>query len=133
VRAANEVQLADAESALGLLWPESYRQFALTCGAVYSPSLHDLIVERKPGYSDVQQFLTPKQAVTETRRWNLQLGDDCVAIASDCSGNWFAFRKLNASPTRLDDAAIWLFDHENDTVEVEAKSFEEWINRFLSL
>jgi len=133
LRPATEAQVADAESTLGVLWPESYRQFALACGALYTPSLLDLIVEGKPGYSDVQQFLTPKQSVTETRRWRLEPGGGCVAIASDCSGNWFAFRELIASPPRPDDAAVWLFDHENGTVEVEAKSFEEWINRFLSL
>ena len=132
-RPATQEQVAEAESALGVLWPESYRQFALACGAVYSPSLLDLIVARKPGFSDVRQFLTPKQSVMETRRWRLEPAGGCLAFASDCSGNWFAFRELAGSPPRADDAAVWLFDHENETVEVEAKSFEEWINRFLSL
>jgi SMI1/KNR4 family protein SUKH-1 len=132
-RPATEEQVAEAESALGVLWPESYRQFALTCGAVYSPSLLDLIGARKAGFSDVQQFLTPKKSVVETRRWRLEPAGECVAFASDCSGNWFAFRELAGSSPRADDAAVWRFDLENETVEVEAKSFEEWINRFLSL
>src|SRR5438046_1976104 len=68
-RPATGEQIAEAELALGVLWPESYRQFALACGAVSCPALLDLIVERKPGFSDVQQFLTPKQSVAETRRW----------------------------------------------------------------
>lgn len=132
-RPATEEQIAEAEAALGVLWPESYRQFALAYGAVYSPSLLDIIVERKLGFSDVQQFLTPKQSVTETRRWRLDRSGGCIAFASDGSGNWFAFRELANSSPRVDDAAVWLFDHENETVEVEAESFEEWINRFLSL
>ena len=133
LRPATEAQLAEAESALGVLWPESYREFALTCGAIYSPSLLNLIVTGKPGFSDVQQFLTPKQSVTETRRWRLEPAGGCVAFASDCSGNWFAFRELVGSLLRADDAPVWLFDHEDGTVEVEAKSFDEWINRFLGL
>jgi hypothetical protein len=132
-RPSTEDAVAQAEAALGLLWPESYRQFALTCGAVYSPSLLDLIAERKAGFSDVQQFLTPKQSVTETRRWRLEPAGACMAFANDCSGNWFAFRDLSGSPPRPDEAEVWLFDHENDTVEVEAKSFEEWISRYLTL
>src|SRR5262245_20429307 len=61
IRPATAEQLADAEAALGVLWPESYRQFAMAWGAVYTPSLLDLVVEHKPGFGDVQQFLTPKQ------------------------------------------------------------------------
>jgi hypothetical protein len=118
---------------LGLLWPESYRQFAIACGAVYCPALLDLIVDRKPGYSDVQQFLTPKQTARETKRWQLEPSGGCLAFASDCSGNWFAFRGLPASLPRPDDAAVWLFDHDNETVEVEAASFDEWVQRFLTL
>jgi hypothetical protein len=132
-RPATEEQVAEAESALGVLWPESYRQFALGCGAVYSPSLLDLIVERKPGFCEVQQFLTPKQSVTETRRWRLDPAGGCVAFASSSSGDWFAFRELTGSSPRVDDAPVWLFDLENDTIEIEAKSFEEWVNRFLCL
>lgn len=133
LRRATETQLADAEAALGLLWPESYRQFALVCGAVYSPALLELVVGRKTGFADVQQFLTPKQSVTETRRWRLEPGGGCAAIASDGSGSFFAFRQLLAAEPRPDDAAVWLFDHETDEVVQQAASFDEWLGRFLAL
>ena len=71
IRPATAAQLADAEAALGLLWPESYRRFALAFGAVYTPGILDLVVKHKPGFGDVQRFLTPKQSVTETRRGRL--------------------------------------------------------------
>ena len=71
VRRATATQLADAEAALCILWPESYRQFAMACGALYTPALLDLVVEHKPSFGEVQQFLTPKQSVTDTRRWRL--------------------------------------------------------------
>jgi len=133
LRPATAAQVEAAESALGVLWPDSYRQFALACGAVWAPSLLDLIVERDPGYSDVQQFLTPRQSVTETRRWRLEPAGVYVVFASDCSGNWFAFRDLPASPPRPDDSAVWLFDLECGTAAVEAASFDGWLGRFLSL
>jgi hypothetical protein len=102
LRPATAAQLADAEAALGVLWPESYRQFAMACGAVYTPSLLDLIVEHKPGFGDVQQFLTPKQSVTETRRWRLEPAGGYAAFANDCSGSFFAFRQFdgNGAATR---------------------------------
>ena len=118
---------------MAILWPDSCRQFALACGAVYSPSILDLIVERKLDYSDVQQFLTPRQSVTETRRWQLEPAGGCLAFATDCEGSFFAFRDLPASPPRPDDAPVWLFDHEEVTVRVQAATFDEWISRFLSL
>lgn len=133
LRPATAVQLADAEAGLGVLWPETYRQFALACGAAYTPNILDLVVERKPGFGDVQQFLTPKQSVTETRRWRLEPEGGCAAFASDCSGNFFAFRQLPAEEPRPDDAAVWLFDHEAGEVVEQAASFDEWLTRFLQL
>ena len=133
LRPATAAQLAEAEAALGVLWPESYRQFAMACGAVYTPSLLDLVVEQKPGFGDVQEFLTPKQSVTETRRWRLEPEGGCAAFASDCSGSFFAFRQLTATEPRSDDAAVWLFDHDAGEVVEQAKSFDEWLGRFLQL
>jgi hypothetical protein len=133
IRPATAEQVADAETALGVLWPESYRQFAMACGAVYTPSLLDLVVEHKPGFGDVQQFLTPKQSVTETRRWRLEPEGGCAVFASDCSGSFFAFRQLTPTAPRLDDAAVWLFDHDAGEVVEQAASFDEWIGRFLQL
>ena len=132
-RPVTAADIEAAEVALGVLWPESYRKFTLACGALYCPSILDLIVEREPGYSDVQQFLTPAESALETRRWQLEPAGGCLAFASDCSGNWFAFRNLPASPSRPDDATVWLFDHENDEVTEEATTFDEWLERFLSL
>jgi hypothetical protein len=133
LRAANEVQLADAEIALGLLWPESYRQFALACGAVYSPEVLNLVTSRGSALADVQQFLTPKQSVTETRRWRLEPEGGCAAFASDCSGSFFAFRQLTATEPRADDVAVWLFDHDVDEVVQQAPSFDQWLSQFLAL
>jgi hypothetical protein len=133
IRPATAAQLADAEAALGVLWPESYRQFALINGAVYTPGLLDLIVKHKPGFGDVQQFLTPKQSVTETRRWRLEPSGGCAAFASDSSGSFFAFRQLKATEPRLEDAPVWLFDHEAGDVIEQAASFDEWLGRFLKL
>jgi len=133
LRPAPAAQLADAEAALGVLWPESYRQFAMACGAVYTPSLLDLVVERKAGFSEVQQFLTPKQSVTETRRWRLEPEGGCAAFASDCSGSFFAFRQLTATQSRPDDAAVWLFDHEAGEAVKQAASFDGWLGQFLQL
>lgn len=133
LRLATEAQLTDAEAALGVLYPEAYRQFAMACGAVYSPGLLELVVARKPGFSDVQQFLTPKQTATETRRWGLEPEGGCAVFASDCSGNFFAFRRLPAAGPRPDDAAVWLFDHEAGEAVAETSSFDEWLGRFLRL
>ena len=133
IRPATAPHLAEAEEMLGVRWPESYRQFAMTCGAVYTPSLLELVREHKTGYSDVQQFLTPKQSVTETRRWHLEPGGGCAAFASDCSGSFFAFRDLSIAEPRADDAAVWLFDHSAGEVFEQSKSFDEWIGRFMQL
>ncbi len=131
IRAATAAQLADAEAALGVLWPESYRLFAMACGAVYTPGLLDLVLENKLGIGDVQQFLTPKQAVTETRRWRLEPAGGCAVFASDSSGSFFAFRQLHGP--RLDDAPVWLFDHEAGEFVEQAPGFDTWLSRYMTL
>ena len=133
LRPAPAAQLDDAEAALGVLWPESYRQFATACGAVYTPILLDLVIARKADLGAMQQFLTPKQSVTETRRWRLEPDGGCAAFASDSSGSFFAFRKLPAAEPRPDDSAVWLFDHDLGEVVEQAASFDDWLGRFLQL
>jgi hypothetical protein len=133
VRPAAAAQVEAAEAALGVLWSEAYRRFALACGALYCPALLDRVVERKPGYSDVQQFFTPTQAVTETLRARLEPAGASLAFADDSLGNLFAYRGLPAAPPRPGDAAVWLIDHENDEVGREAESFVAWLDRFLNL
>ena len=132
-RAATEEQIAEAETALSVLMPESYRQFALNHGAVYSPAILDGVAAKQPGFSDVQQFLKPKQMVTETRRWHLSPEGGGIAFAADSSGNWFMFRALTSSTPRSDDAAVWLFDLETGEPTLQADSFDKWIERYLSL
>lgn len=133
LRPATAAQLDEAEAALGLLLPESYRQFATTCGGVYTPDLLDLILAKKPGFADVQQFLTTKQMVTETRRARLSPTGTRVMFAYDCSANWFELRDLSPIAPRPDEAAVWFIDLESETEEKQADSFEEWIGRFLGL
>ena len=116
-----------------MLWPESYRQFATACGAVYTPGLLDLVIARKADCGAVQQFLTPKQSVTETRRWRLEPDGGCAAFASDSSGSFFAFRKLPAAEPPPNDSAVWLFDQDAGEVVEQAASLDDWLGRFLQL
>jgi hypothetical protein len=132
-RPATPDQLDESESKLGIVWPESFRRFAETCGAMHAPSLLDLVVGRQPGFSAVQQFLTPKQAATETRRWRLNQAGSFTAFASDGSGNWFVFTGLPAAKPRPDDAPVGLFDLEAGELTEPVASFDEWLNRYLAL
>lgn len=133
LRPATEAQLDEAEAALGLLLPESFRQLAVTCGNAYTPDLLDLILAKKVGFADVQQFFTPKQMATETRRTRLAPTGTRVMFALKCSGNWFELRNLSRHGARPDEAAVWFLDLESETEEKQADSIEAWIGRFLEL
>ena len=52
-----------------------------------------------------------------------------VAIANDCSGNQFAF---STKPSNNEDE-IWFWDHDFDTVELVAGSFEAWLRLYINL
>jgi hypothetical protein len=92
-----------------------------------------LVVAKQSGFSDVQQFLKPKQMVTETRRWHLAPEGGGIAFAADSSGNWFMFRGLTSSTPRSRNSAVWLFDLETGEPALQADSFDTWIERFLGL
>jgi len=132
-RPAAEAKVDAAEAALGVLWPESYRRFVLRFGSPWVPAILDLVCDRRADFSDVQQFLTPREAVVETRRSGLAPDGAWTVLATDCSGNLFAFRDLPAAPPRPDDAPVWRFDHEEGETKLEAPSFDAWLARFLSL
>lgn len=68
-----------------------------------------------------------------TRRGGLHPAGSCLAFAEDCMGNLFFFQGLPASPPRPDDAAVWVFDHDEDRAVQQAASFDEWLGRLLRL
>jgi len=68
--------------------------------------------------------------VTQTIEWReIGMPHHLVAFASDCAGNKFSF---STSPNGRSDE-VWFFDHDFNTVDLVADSFEGWLEQFAKL
>ena len=69
-----------------------------------------------------------KLNVLEPYKWSLATDhiDDMVAFASDCSGNLFCFRTIGGG-------AVFLFNHDFETIGEVAPSFAQWIDSFCKI
>ena len=131
--------LVRVERELGTIFPQSFVEFMTTFGAVHTPSILDLVtggeseIAPEGASFDLQEIMTP-DAILETTRMYHSGGMDAsvVAIASDCMGNVFGFRR-RADTERPDDAPLLVFDHDFCKVSEEAKSFDDWLKSFVEL
>ncbi len=123
------LKLDKIDEALNTRLPESYRQFMMRHGAVYTPSILDEIADRKLGKPDIQEFLTAKQAIENTKMyWSGGMPADVIGFASDCMGNMIGFRRQSASS---DDSPVVFFDHDHVEVSEIFSSFDEFLGWYL--
>lgn len=122
------VALEQAEKALSYTYPDSYRSAVLAIGLPRpTTELWDAIDERSdlPHLGD---FLTPDEAVEATRDWRpLGYPDDLAPFATDSSGNLLSFRMRDRSD------AVYIWDHDFDTVEQVAPSFAALLEAYCRL
>ena len=120
-------ELEAAEAELVYRYPDTYRSAVLQVGLPRpTADLWDAIGEADlPHLGD---FLSPKEAVEAAEGWGAAgFPNDLVPFASDSSGNLLAFRKTAAGD------AVWLWDHDFDTTEQIASSFEGLIAAYCRL
>ena len=122
--------IANVESTTGVLLPKAYYAFLMQFGPVYTPGILDIVVLRKSPLIAVQEFLAPADVIESSVTIGIK---GCVAFANDCSGNLFCFKRLPKAEPRLDDAPIWLFDHETGKTSKVAPSFDTWLSNFTQL
>ena len=129
-QAVSSTAIEHIASTLNVLLPASYRDFLETHGPAYTPDILDLPVLRKSPLIAVQEFLAPTDVIESSVTIGVK---GCVAFASDCSGNLFCFKRLPKAEPRLDDAPVWLFDHETGKTSKVAPAFDTWLSNFTQL
>lgn len=129
-QAVSSAAIEHIASTLNVLLPASYRDFQETYGPVYTPDILDIVVLRKSPIIAVQEFLAPADVIENSADIGIK---GCVAFANDCSGNLFCFKRLPKAEPRLDDAPIWLFDHETGKTSKVAPAFDTWLSNFTQL
>ena len=131
--------LVRVEKELGTIFPQSFIEFMTAFGTVHTPSILDLVtggeseIAPEGASFDVQEIMTPDAMLETTRMYHSAgMDESVVAIASDCMGNVFGFRKCTDTE-RPDDSSLVIFDHDFCEVSEEAESFDSWLKSFLDL
>lgn len=125
----SEHDLRLAEQLLGVAFPSDYRDAVLQVGLPRPTiALLDAIVERELDLAPLGDFYAPNEIVEETRGWReIGMPEELIAIAGDGMGNKFCFDSKGLKRGTADGQAVWFFDHDFDTTEVIAPSFDAWI------
>ena len=129
---ASSLQVAEFEHALSLLLPRAYVRFVTTHGFPYTPGILRAVVDGSLDLHAIQQF-EPLSRLRELTHSYEQGGmpPGFVAFAVDCAGNLFLFARGDCVGS--EDAPVWLFDHDFDTVDSVAPSFLSFIARYSTL
>ena len=82
---------------------------------------------------DIQKFLSIAEIVETTKSyWDAGMDNWLVAVANDCMGNVFGFRKCGGD-NRPDEAALFVFDHEFSETSEDASGFDAWLEAFIRI
>jgi hypothetical protein len=134
-----EDEVLQAERDLATTLPRSYLGFITTYGAVWTPSILELVtggeseVPPEGASWDVHQFLAASELVEAAQGyWSGGMESVLVPVAMDSMGNVFGFRRGKAEP-RPDDAPVLFFDHDFCEIHEEAASFDTWLASFVRL
>jgi len=127
--------LSVAEQRLGVGFPRGYRDAVLRIGLPRPTiALLDAIVEHNLDLAPPGDFYSPDEIVEETLAWReIGMPEHLIAIASDGMGNKFCFDAGGLERGASDSQAVWFFDHDFNTVEKIAVSFDAWIDTFCAV
>lgn len=130
-----EADLRAVERRFDVRLPAEYREAVLRVGLPRpAVALMDVIVERELDMHAVGDFYSPAEIIEETIGWR-QIGmpEALVAFASDGCGNMFCFDAHRLNGGTADAHAVLFYDHDFDTVDQVAPSFDAWIEAFCRL
>lgn len=126
-KAVEASEFQNVERALQITLPAAYKAALTAHGAASATiDLIDAIVDQSLETFDVQEFLTADEIIETTTQWrSLGLPNDSVAIASDCSGHLFCFRRGGE--------AVWLWDHDTNEIQQIAADFTSWMENYCAI
>ena len=125
--------LAGLERQLGVFLPSDLVTFLLEVGPTWTPSIVDVIVDHGIDLWDLQQVWSLEVVANDRASgWTSSPKVDLIPFASDSMGNIFGFLPSDLR-SRSDHAPVLFFDHDFNTIEPEASSFAEFIERYMAL
>ena len=130
-----EPDLRLVEERFGLRLPDDYRQAILIVGLPRPTiALLNTVVERRLDLHAVGDFYSPAEMIEQTLGWRKAgMPEHLIAFACDDLGNQFCFDSERLRSATADNASVWFFDHDFNTVDLIASSFTDWISEFCDI
>jgi hypothetical protein len=129
----NSKDIAELESKLNILLPDSYKYLISNYGLLHTPNVLTKICDLGVDISEVQDFLSLEDISSLSKLYELMgMPSGHILFASDCKGNMFCFKQTDCIGEDK-DAAVWFFNQGLVTVDKVANSFSEWLAQFNKL
>jgi len=127
-----EADLRMVEQRLNVHLPDDYRQAVLQVGLPRPTlALMDAIVEHELDLYSLGDFYSPAEIIEETLSWReMGMPEQLVVFANDGCGNKFCFDTDRQNNSSAEGLGIWFYDHDLQTVDRIALSFDAWISAF---
>jgi hypothetical protein len=125
--------IAELESKLNVLLPDSYKYLISTYGLVHTPNVLTKICDLNSNMSEVQDFLSLEDVFSLSKLYEMGgMPKGHILFASDCKGNMFCFKDTDCASKQM-DSPVWFFNHNLCTVKKVSNSFIEWLEQFNEL
>ncbi|TWX63142.1 SMI1/KNR4 family protein [Colwellia sp. C1TZA3] len=129
----DSADIAELEQRLSAILPDTYKYLLSNYGLVHTPNVLTKICDLGVDISEVQDFLSLEDVYSLSKLYEMSgMPKGHILFASDCKGNMFCF-KLSDCQRQQMDVAVWLFDHQYQTVEKVSASFSKWLGEFNKL
>jgi len=131
--AINPADIAELESNLEAVLPDSYKYLISTYGLIHTPNVLTKICDLGVDVSEVQDFLSLDDIFSLSKLYEMGgMPKGHILFASDCKGNMFCF-KLKDCESKQTDIPVWFYDQNLSTVEKISNTFIEWLEEFNKL
>ena len=133
VRLETDASIEHLERKFKVFLPEIYKSFLKEIGNVFTPEILNIVVDKEIDLLEVNEFWEIEQIIFDKENeWTSNLSTELIPIANDSLGNLFAFSNEELTKNNI-KIGIYFFDHDFNTIEKIANSFENWIEKFNEL
>ncbi len=129
----SKTDIAELESLLNAILPQSYKYLLSTYGLVHSPNVLTKVVDLNADINAVQDFLSLHDVHSLSQLYEMTgMPKGHILFASDCNGDMFCFKQSECITQQV-DVAVWFFNRGLGSVTQVSDSFIGWLEKFNSL
>lgn len=121
------------ENTYNIKLPLAYKYLILNYGDIWTPSISKIVVDNDLELNTLIEFWRIENIIEDkTNEWISNLDENVMPFASDSMGNIFCFKTVDLNAD-FDNAKIYLYDHNFETIDYIADNFVMFIESYLKI